>query len=99
MAHHQDAKFPADTEQQEAVFRSAVRVVAELDSLRIEKDRARLLERNAVLPPVRQVFPFIPFEFQLIHNYTVNTAGPVAKGSFSSPNDSHDHLSMAVRGH
>jgi hypothetical protein len=47
-------------------------IVVELNGLLVEKDRAGFFEGNAVLSLVLTIFPLVPLESQITHNYTVN---------------------------
>ena len=99
MTHHENPKPCAHPKQEEALFSLIVFIVIELDSLLIEEHRSRLLKGDAMLSLVLPVLPFIPFEPQIIHNYTVNAdQGGVKPGSvFFCPTSTFTLGSQRIR--
>lgn len=58
----------------------------------------RILKGDTVFSLVLAILPFVPFESQLIHNYTVNTEWRGVKMSFFMPQRLALRFSKVARG-
>ncbi len=72
MAHHQNPKLEADSQQDKPILIPGTLRVEKPDGIFIEKHGLRFFKGNPVLSDVFPAFPFVPLKSEIIHMYSVH---------------------------